>query len=423
MLWLTATLLAATSERTLDVFSDPGARSVYNDQSENSAINWIGSSRKRFTCLFLRADGTHRCGIDISFGDGRRSGIDVSEYATARLAIKYEGPADKLRFSFRNAFKEATNRNAMADFSYIENAKYHSTILPIRRGAYVYDIPLNTLEVASWWIAQTETPDDERRTPDRSNVVHMGFDIQNPMPIGQHHFEVIELTLVAPWLSAANAAWWFVFSALYFVVIGLLYNFFRLKSRIQEHNEEMFGLLGRLKEADSKSAHFKTLAMYDPLTDLLNRRAALDLVKDFAQRNSLAGTALILLDIDHFKMVNDVYGHDVGDEVLQSVSGLILQSLRVGDAAVRWGGEEILVICPKTKPEGAGKVAEKLRSQIAELRFLDSGLTISASFGVANIAVGDSFEQTFRRADEALYRAKNSGRNRVCYEQEQAPAA
>src|SRR5690606_25273424 len=157
-----------------------------------------------------------------------------------------------------------------------------------------------------------------------------------------------------------------------------------------EHHEEMFGLLGELKEANSNSAHFKTLAMYDPLTGLLNRRAALDLVKDFAQRNSLAGTALILMDIDHFKSVNDVYGHDIGDEVLESVCRMTLHSLREGDAAVRWGGEEILVICPKTKPEGARRVAEKLRLQIAELRFPSNELTITVSMGVANVAASDT---------------------------------
>lgn len=415
-LWSAITLLATLSERKLNIFGDPVARSAYSSHDEYTSLNWLDPNRESFTCLFLRSDGSRRCGLDIGLGDGRRSGLDISQFNIARLAIKYEGPADKLRFSFRNAYKEVNTAIATTEYSYIDNAKYHSTILPLRGGAYVYDIPLDSLKVPSWWISQSHMADDDKGSPDRSNVIRVGFDVETPMPVGQHFFHVLGLTLVAPWLSAANAGWWLALSAFYFVIVGIIYNVFCLKSHIQEHQEEMFGLLGKLKEANNKSAHFKTLAMYDPLTGLLNRRAALDLVRDFSLRNSLAGTALVLLDIDHFKRVNDSYGHDIGDEVLQSVSELILQSLREGDAAIRWGGEEILVICPRTRQEGAESVAEKLRMQIAALRFPPHELTITASIGVASIAASDTFDQAFKRADEALYRAKNSGRNRVCSE-------
>nr|WP_255429007.1 GGDEF domain-containing protein [Saccharophagus sp. K07] len=154
--------------------------------------------------------------------------------------------------------------------------------------------------------------------------------------------------------------------------------------------------------------------MYDPLTGLLNRRAALDVVSEFALRNSLAGTALVVMDIDHFKQVNDTYGHEVGDEVLKSVATLVQQIVREGDAAVRWGGEEIVVICPKTNADGAYRVAEKLRTQIKQLRFSNPELVITASFGVANIRQGESFSQALGRADEALYDAKKSGRDQIC---------
>src|SRR5690606_11863809 len=117
-------------------------------------------------------------------------------------------------------------------------------------GAYVYEIPLDSITVPSWWISQSRIVDAEKGSPDRTNVIRLGFDLETPMPVGQHFFHVFGLTLVAPWLSTANAGWWLGLSALYFVVVGIIYNVFRLKSHIQEHQEEMFGLLGKLKEAN-----------------------------------------------------------------------------------------------------------------------------------------------------------------------------
>jgi len=199
----------------------------------------------------------------------------------------------------------------------------------------------------------------------------------------------------------------------YFALTGLLYNFFRLRTELKERHDEMFGLLKKLQEADTESAHFKRLSMYDPLTGLLNRRAAQDLVDEFSQHNSLTGTALVVMDIDHFKLVNDNHGHEVGDEVLKRVSAVVQHAVREGDAAVRWGGEEIVIICPKTNTDGAMRVAEKLRAEIKLLRFTVEDLIITASFGVANIRHGESFSQALGRADEALYEAKNNGRDQV----------
>jgi diguanylate cyclase (GGDEF)-like protein len=92
---------------------------------------------------------------------------------------------------------------------------------------------------------------------------------------------------------------------------------------------------------------------------------------------------------------------------------VVQHAVREGDAAVRWGGEEIVVICPKTNADGVIRVAEKLRVEIKQLQFSIPNLTITASFGVANIRQGESFSQALGRADEALYEAKKNGRDQV----------
>ena len=121
---------------------------------------------------------------------------------------------------------------------------------------------------------------------------------------------------------------------------------------------------------------------------------------------------MILLDVDHFKRVNDGHGHDVGDEVLRRAGALLSGRLREIDAIGRWGGEEFLILTPGLDAGGARRFAELLRAALAAHDFPGPG-RITCSFGVAAHRRGDTVVSLIRRADEALYRAKGAGRDRV----------
>lgn len=404
--WIGLTVAASIAERTLPLAQGDGPRSLYSDNGPGTAFNWIDLSRNRFSCLFLQSGGLRFCGIDLQLGDGMIHGLDFTDFTRVQLDLEYKGSAETFRVFYRSYQPGLTGP---------VDAKFHFTQIPLRNGIHRYDIPLNNFAVAEWWLANHQLLDNEEfQQPRRDAVVHLGFDIETPLPVGTHHFNILDLSMVAPRLGKTEAGWWALGSIAYFLIIGIIYNYLRLRSRVQQHQDEMFGLLKKLEEVGSESTHFKRLSMYDPLTGLLNRRAAQDLVEGFAQQHSLAGTALIMIDLDHFKPLNDTYGHEFGDEVLKRVSGVIKQILREGDAAVRWGGEEIVIICPKTSDDGAYRVAEKLRTEIKALRFNPEVVNVTASFGVANIRQNESFSQALGRADEALYKAKNTGRDRVC---------
>ena len=122
--------------------------------------------------------------------------------------------------------------------------------------------------------------------------------------------------------------------------------------------------------------------------------------------------AVILLDIDHFKRVNDDYGHDVGDKVLKLISEAIHQWLRSSDVFGRWGGEEFLIIAPETDLESANQLAERLRRRLSNLQFDKVG-QVTASFGVAELLPSEDRNSLVKRADNALYQVKESGRNSV----------
>jgi diguanylate cyclase (GGDEF)-like protein len=174
------------------------------------------------------------------------------------------------------------------------------------------------------------------------------------------------------------------------------------------------------QELREVNARLERLASVDELTGLLNRRAleaALrrDLALADRERKALS---ILLLDIDHFKKVNDTWGHQTGDAVLTMVGTTLTQSLRGSDVAGRYGGEEFMCLLPATDVAGAKVVAERLRAAFLDrsVPTRDSSIGITVSIGSASVCgpgCRDALEVIVRRADECLYRAKAEGRNRV----------
>jgi two-component system cell cycle response regulator len=171
-----------------------------------------------------------------------------------------------------------------------------------------------------------------------------------------------------------------------------------------------------------KSTYQKSISMAitDALTGLYNRHYLNthlgNMVKQALKNGKHLG--LMIMDMDHFKEVNDTYGHDVGDLVLKQLAHIMIQESRSAELAARIGGEEFVILMPETNPASALQAAERMREAVEEHNFKinDKGETIkkTISIGVANLHPdGDSGESLMKRADEALYEAKNSGRNKV----------
>ncbi len=163
------------------------------------------------------------------------------------------------------------------------------------------------------------------------------------------------------------------------------------------------------------------LAHTDPLTQVLNRRALTVRLASELERARRYDSVLTLLmvDLDHFKKVNDTYGHLVGDEVLREVATLLQNEVRSVDVVARYGGEEFVAVLPETSLAGAMIFAERIREHVAATPFASSlvePLRLTASIGVSSYpsATISTVDDLFARADEALYRAKADGRNRVC---------
>ncbi len=158
-------------------------------------------------------------------------------------------------------------------------------------------------------------------------------------------------------------------------------------------------------------------AATDPLTGLSNRRNLIARAERTLPEARLAGrpTALVIADIDHFKHINDRYGHDVGDQVLVSIGALLLRASRAHDVVARWGGEEFLILLPDTSAEAARILAERVRSAVAEAPMHHASGRIGAtlSLGVCEVGADEPLSSAIARADRALYRSKDAGRDRV----------
>ena len=184
------------------------------------------------------------------------------------------------------------------------------------------------------------------------------------------------------------------------------------------------GVATDIREKKAAEAELEYRAAYDSLTGALNRLRYEQLLEQEQERVNRYGTqaAVIMFDIDHFKAVNDTYGHDTGDAVLTELAGLVRGRLRETDSLSRWGGEEFLILLPETGLEGATRLAEDIRATTEAHSFPEVG-RVTISLGVADLLPGEPYRDLVRRVDQALYAAKRGGRNQVRQAARTAPAS
>ena len=170
------------------------------------------------------------------------------------------------------------------------------------------------------------------------------------------------------------------------------------------------------KELQKAREKIEKLSKTDKLTGLPNRRHFINyLEKIFSQAQRYSQPlSLVMIDLDKFKNINDTYGHDVGDDVLSTLGNLLNKETREEDLAARIGGEEFIIVLTQTHINEAQNYAQRIRKKITQLDIESMPIKITASLGVATMKNDSNYESILKRADQALYKAKESGRNKVC---------
>lgn len=206
--------------------------------------------------------------------------------------------------------------------------------------------------------------------------------------------------------SRQNLIKLFIFSIVVFItfLVIVMYRRYRLKLKIN-------------KELENAYTQMEKLANYDPLTRLYNRRSMIERIEIEMVRmgRTWKPFCLVMLDIDNFKILNDRYGHDCGDKILESISIILKKELRKQDVASRWGGEEFLLLLPETVGKGGYILAEKIRKKIelSKMEYGEYEIKFTLSAGISVYDKPGPVNDCIRAADLALFRGKKTGKNAV----------
>ncbi len=362
-------------------------------------FQWIDQAKFHFACRFPEVSVWQGCGFAymLSAEDVSR-GMDLSGFRTLNLTVRYKGSAQYLRVGIRN-FDSRFSR--VED---LNSPKYNFVNIPTKDFARPISISLGEFAVAEWWMTAYDLPREYSR-PDLSNATVLNIDLQGDLAGTRHDIQIDRIEFVGDWISAES--WYLGILCLLIVLAATsgVTSWVRLRRRHREQRRKIHDLEGEKEE-------YRRLSTLDALTNVLNRHGIERFVESLQATRVAA--SVIVIDIDHFKNVNDLRGHYGGDRVLRKMGEILRAHSRNTDGLGRWGGEEFVLVCPGASLASAADMAEKLRRKIKETNFIpEDPLPITASFGLATAQAGESFEDAFRQADQALYPATSRGRNCV----------
>lgn len=344
--------------------------------------------------------------LQIFLGDGKTEGKDFSVYDSVYLWIKPRGEGS-VRMYLRNwdpAFSKKEDPTSLK-FNELE-------YFPLEENYPAVFVP-EEFRVSGWWVAQKNINAHKARL-DISNVPLIEIQTGTGAPLGYGTLEIFGISFKGKMipketLYASLVAVWFVVFLVILVFRFLDYSRERKINRKKREELEKNLLALKIEKED-----FEKSSKEDPLTGCLNRAGFSSILTREQHRLNYNGTPLsfIIIDIDFFKNVNDLYGHTVGDTALIELALLLQSRIRSTDSLVRWGGEEFVVLCGDTPLQNAQFLAEKLRQAIEQTMLIPQQ-KITCSFGVAEMFPGENIKAFFNRADKALYTSKQNGRNCV----------
>ncbi|GGY43338.1 diguanylate cyclase [Pseudoduganella albidiflava] len=343
------------------------------------------------------------CGYHFELGLGE-NGIDLSGFHSMTVDVTDAAPGKHGMRAYFRQFERGFSRVGEWQSQKVNEIEF---MLPPDG---VATVPLELLRTAPWWVSAREVP-----------LLMTGVRIDNTTAIelytgsreapGLHRLTLKSLRLEGKWISQ-NAL------LLAIVVAWMLLGTMWLAARLLEYRAKLHSSKARVaalkvvnRALELETQELAGQAFTDSLTGALNRNGMREwlMVDDQARRECMG---LIVVDLDHFKRINDGHGHAVGDEVLSRFAREMRARLRAEDRLVRWGGEEFLVLRRGASVDETLALAERLRGAMADIAW-PSGLRVTASFGVTGTHEGEDIGVALHRADQALYIAKKNGRNRA----------
>lgn len=379
------------------------------DAEHGPSAQWLNQEAGQWQCRY-QASHRYGCGWQTIWDPAESTGIDLRRFESVELQLDYQGPARRLRMFLRNYDP------IYADKNNLQTTKFMSVTFPVEEVQEPIRINLTEFVVGSWWFREFNVQ-HQWALPDFHHITHVGLEIVEP---GEHELHIRRLTLTGPWIATKTLFSGILTFWLTIFLIQGLSRFVQLYRRSQRERVLIRSLKSKQKKLEEENKTLEAMADTDPLTGVLNRAGLQSHInKLFGPAGAQRECGIILLDIDHFKYLNDTYGHDMGDKVLKAFATIIAANLRTEDVFARWGGEEFILLCQNNSPNSLRGFADKLRLISASCTYgADLNLTVTISAGLIITRPGESFDAAFKRADKALYKAKQGGRNRIEYDDE-----
>ncbi|BCE01107.1 GGDEF domain-containing protein [Marinicellulosiphila megalodicopiae] len=392
---------------------NPEGNILFYDGLSNGTTTgkWIDKSSNSFECIVTKGIQWNYCGYQFDVADFFMP-VDLSQYNILKTKINYSGTQlnKAVRLTFRSVEPSISKPNIISSFKHMN--------VELEKNELKHEVVLTKQEwsISRYWVDKNTVPRSKHNL-DFSRIIQLSVDLTQPIELGHHMISVEYLTLEGAWIL--KETWYLVI-----IILWMGINFFiishrvvKLDYRVHKDIEQITALSGYTNILKNQSEKYKALSATDSLTGALNRYGLNNFVTDLFPNKILTGeVSILILDLDHFKSINDSYGHNIGDVVLKKISKVIISIIRSSDGFCRWGGEEFIMFCPNTDESEATKIAHKIRKSISDLIFYTDNrvdFNVTVSIGVAQAYLNEHFDELFKRVDKALYVAKHSGRNRV----------
>ncbi|MEJ2795897.1 GGDEF domain-containing protein [Iodobacter sp. LRB] len=379
-----------------------------NDDRED---NQLGRSIAKLTTtpdywrLDCQLNPGHRvpyCSIDLDLSQGNH-GIDISKYDKLTIHYRYQEVQEQivlLLINFNPAYSASNDYRSQ---------KFNQVFLPGAIGWSTNSLAGNQFNVASWWITDRKIPPKWTHN-EFSNIREIHLTTGRHLPHANRQIDLAYIELSGKYINKDTLQLLLLLAWGGSAALWLAIEFRRAICALQRSTERQQHLESAQKKLQEVNSLLAERSMHDPLTLALNREGLNILLSNILPQTQLS---IIFIDIDHFKKINDNYGHGIGDQVLCQLVDQVQQQIRPDDKLIRLGGEEFILLCQNNCLTQAVQLAEKLRIFLCNNQSWPAGIAFSCSFGVSERQNNELFKQALHRADKALYRAKAKGRNRV----------
>ena len=401
---------------TLDKNSNIDAISDNNViQTSLSSVAKISNSNnsKNLTCQIKSTDNYPFCELSFNLVSPFETPLDLTNYTKIAVKLAYIPPIEQqdlnIRLQIRNYEPGLSTLNDIDSFK-LNEAKLKIEQINTKEEFILY---FDNFYIPEWWISARVSNYIDRQV-NVERAVYLKVMSPEVLALGQHKIEVEHIILTGKIISLTSliqllAVLWLLV-IIYHVFIVIQHN--RTKAhKLQKKQHELEKMNAALA---LETNELKDLVTRDTLTGIRNRHGMRDLLLDLVSKtqNNDFKLSAMYLDLDKFKLINDNYGHDIGDQVLMAFSKLISENIRSNDLFARWGGEEFILICPQLDCLQAHLLAEKLRLLITE-KIWPEDIKVTCSIGVTEYRPKEDITELLKRADNALYQSKARGRNRT----------